>query len=111
MRFMALWTPDTPPAGPPDAEHMAALNKLVEEQRKAGVMILNGAFMKSTAGARVRHSRGDFKVQDGTAPFPDMGFAILETATKDEAIAAVKSFLALVGDGVCEIRQLMGPPQ
>jgi hypothetical protein len=34
------------------------------------------------------------------------GFAILEAASKMEAIALAKTFLDIAGDGECEIRQI-----
>jgi hypothetical protein len=34
------------------------------------------------------------------------GFAILEAATKEEAIELARTFLGVAGDGECEIRQI-----
>ena len=38
------------------------------------------------------------------------GFALLEAASKEEAIEATKNFLKVVGEGECEIRQLFEAP-
>ena len=37
------------------------------------------------------------------------GFAILNAKSKEEAIELTKGFLALAGDGECEVRQLYSP--
>jgi hypothetical protein len=34
------------------------------------------------------------------------GFALLQTSSKEEAIAAAKEFLEVAGDGECELRQI-----
>ena len=38
------------------------------------------------------------------------GFALLEAGSKEEAIAIAKKFLAVAGEGECEIRQLCNTP-
>ena len=40
------------------------------------------------------------------------GFAMLEAASKEDAIEYCKKFLTVAGDGTCEIRQVLefGPP-
>ena len=37
------------------------------------------------------------------------GFAILEAASKEEAIELARTFLGIAGDGECEIRQIFTP--
>jgi hypothetical protein len=56
---------------------------------------------------------GRVTVTDG--PFTEVkeligGFALLEAGSKEEAIAIAKKFLAVAGDGECEIRQLCNTP-
>jgi hypothetical protein len=65
--------------------------------------------MPSATGARVRLGKGKVKVTDG--PFAESkevvgGLAILQANSKEEAIELVKEFLAVAGDGECELRQL-----
>jgi hypothetical protein len=60
-------------------------------------------------GARVSRSAGKVTVTDG--PFTECrevigGFAILKADSKEEAIDLAKTFLAQVGQGECELRQL-----
>jgi len=69
MRFLTLFTPDKPIASASDPEHMKEMNRLVDEQTKAGVLIATGAFLKSAEGARVRRIDGDYTVRDGASPF------------------------------------------
>ena len=38
------------------------------------------------------------------------GFALLQAKSKEEAIALIKTFLKVAGDGECEIRQLYEAP-
>ena len=37
------------------------------------------------------------------------GFAVLQANSKEEAIEAVRRFLAIAGDGESELRQIMEP--
>ena len=110
MRFLTFFIPAEAPSGPPDAEHMVAMNKLVDEQTKAGILIATGAIASSAAGAVVSLKGGKYAVTNGAPQVPQVGFAILQGNTKEEAIEATKKFLAIAGDGICEIRPMMGPP-
>ena len=69
---------------------------------------LNRGCLPSAKGARVRRSNGKTIVTDG--PFTESkelvaGFAILEAASKQEAIELTRRFLEVVG-GECELRQV-----
>jgi hypothetical protein len=60
-------------------------------------------------GARVRRAGEKITVTDG--PFAETrelvgGFALIQAASKDEAIDLTKRFLAVAGDGESEIRQV-----
>jgi hypothetical protein len=110
MRFLTFFIPDQIPTGPPDAEHMTLMNKLVDEQTKAGTLIATGAIASSANGAVVSLKDGKFAVSNGAPQVPQVGFAILQGSTKDEVIEATKKFLAIAGDGKCEVRPLIGPP-
>jgi hypothetical protein len=109
MKFLSIYTPATRNPGPPSAEHMGRMGKLQHDETKAGVYVTGGAFLSTTI--RVTSSGGDVTVMDG--PFAESkevvaGFAILEVASKEEAIAASRRFLAVAGDGVAELLQIMG---
>jgi len=111
MRFLSIYK-SVETNTPPSAEHMAKMGKLVEEAMKAGWLLATEGCLPSAMGARVRRTGNTTTVASG--PFADAkevtgGFAILEAKSKEEAIELTKSFLALAGDGECELRQLYAP--
>lgn len=104
-----------PPEGaaqfePPSPERMAALAQYTQEMIAAGVVKLTGGIAPvSMGGARVRSKNGEFAVLDG--PFTEakevvVGFAVIEAASLEEAIALSKSFMAVAGDGEGEIQAI-----
>ena len=109
MRFMSIYKARES-GQVPNAEDCERMSGLVERMTKSGVLITTGGCMPSAMGARVRASKGKLSVTDG--PFIESkeviaGFAILECASKDEAIACAKEFLTFVGgDGESEVRQM-----
>ena len=118
MRFMMIVKADPSyEAGrPPDPALLAAVGKLSEEMTKRGVLLQSGGLLPSAKGARVRVSRGKMTVTDG--PFAETkeligGFAILEAASKEEAIRLGKEFMQLHVDvlgqsyeGTLEVRPM-----
>jgi hypothetical protein len=121
MRFMMIVKADPSyEAGrPPDPALMAAVGKLSEEMSKRGVLLQSGGLLPSSKGARVQVSRGKMTVTDG--PFAETkeligGFAILEAASKEEAIRLGKEFMQLHVDvlgqsyeGTLEVRAMFDP--
>jgi hypothetical protein len=108
MRFLSIYK-TVERNTPPSQEEMAEMGKLVEEGMKAGTLLAVEGCMPSATGARVRLSNRKIKVTDG--PFAESkevvgGLAILHANSKEEAIELVKEFLAVAGDGECELRQL-----
>ena len=98
---------------PPSPEHIAAMTKLIEDSMRRGELIATEGCLPTALGARVRLSNGTVTVTDG--PFTESkevvgGFAILQARSKQEAIEMVKRFLAVAGDGECEIRQVYDAP-
>src|ERR1700742_741558 len=98
---------------PPTQEEVDRMGKMVEEGFKSGKLVATEGCMPSALGARIRQTNGQATVTDG--PFTEAkeivgGFAILEAASKEEAIAYVKEFMQLAGDGACEIRPLYEMP-
>jgi hypothetical protein len=111
MRFLSIYK-SVETNTPPSPEHMAKMQTLVEDAMKAGWLLATEGCLPSAMGARVRRT-GD-KTSVASGPFADSkevtgGFAILEATSKAEAIELTKNFLALAGDGECEIRQLYTP--
>ena len=111
MRFLSIYK-SAETNTPPSPDHMAKMQKLVEDAMKAGWLLATEGCLPSAMGARVRRT-GD-KTTVATGPFADSkevtgGFAILQAKSKEDAIELTRSFLALAGDGECEIRQLYTP--
>ena len=112
MRFLSIYR-SVETNTPPSPEHIARMGKLIEDKMKAGVLLATEGCLPSALGARVRQSDGTVRVTDG--PFTESkeivgGFALLEAGSKAEAIALVKEFLQVAGDGECEIRQVFEAP-
>jgi hypothetical protein len=108
MRFLSIYT-HAERTTPPTTEEMATMGKLIEEGMKAGWLLATEGCLPSALGARVRRSNGKLAVTDG--PFTEAkevvgGFAILKANSKQEAIELTRKFLAVAGDGECELRQL-----
>ena len=113
MRFMSIYR-SKETNQPPSVDEMSRMGRLIEEETRKGVLIATGGCLPSALGARVRAAGGELTTVDG--PFTETkevvgGFAILECASKAEAIEAAKRFMRVAGgDGECEVRQMaMGP--
>ena len=114
MRFLCIYRPGTKETdAPPTQEEMAAMGKLMDDMRKAGVLLAAEGCLPSSKGARVRIDSDRFTVTDG--PFPETkeliaGFCLLQVKTKAEAIEWTKRFLTVVGEGESEVRLLHDMP-
>ena len=117
MRFMTI-VKGSENAGPPPQALFDAIDQLMAEQTKSGVFVSAGGLKPTAHGGRVRITRGKLRVTDG--PFTEAkevigGFAILNAASKDEAIAQAKQFMELhirhwpEWEGECEVREMEGP--
>jgi len=114
MRFVLLYKSGKAETNePPSPTEMEAVGKLVQEMAQAGVLLGTEGFEPSTKGARVRSNGKKFVVSDG--PFMDKnglmgGYAVVNVKSKTEAIEWSQRFLAAVGDGESEVRQLREMP-
>ena len=108
MRYLSIFKGVERNTPPTEAE-MAAMGKYIEDAAKAGWLLSTEGCLPSVLGARVRLANGKTTVTDG--PFTETkevvgGFAVIQANSKEEAIALTKDFLAIAGDGECELRQL-----
>ena len=74
------------------------MGKFIEETTKSGNFLGGAGLQPSSAGARVRLSSGKITVMDG--PFAETkeivgGYAIMEAASRDEALALARRFMEL----------------
>jgi hypothetical protein len=104
-------------AGPPPAL-MEAMGKFVEKSLKEGVLVDTGGLLPSKDGARVRLTKGKITVTDG--PFTETkevigGWAIINAASKEEAIRVATEFMELHRkhwpefEGESEVRPMFDP--
>ena len=112
MRFLSIWKAVETNV-PPTPEMMERMGQLIEEMTKSGELIATEGCLPSALGARVRKAGNKISVTDG--PFTESkeliaGFALLEADSKEHAIEQCKRFMAVAGDGECEIRQIYAAP-
>jgi hypothetical protein len=112
MRFLSIYK-NVERNTPPTQEEMAKMGKLIEEGFKAGWLLGTEGCLPTALGARVRSTGGKVTVVDG--PFTEAkevvgGFALLKANSREEAIQLTRDFLAVAGDGECELRQLYEMP-
>lgn len=112
MRFLSMIRIHESERQKPSERLMGEMGTLLEEMTKAGVLLDTAGLQPSAEGVRVQLRRGRISVIDG--PFTETrevigGYAMLDVASKAEAIEWTKRFVALHGDEWeidCEVRQL-----
>ena len=113
MRFISIFTHEPTDRQPTEAE-MASMGKLIEESMKAGWLIATEGVHFGTTGIRVHKGAGGrVTVIDGpVAETKEVigGYALLNAASKEEAVEHTRRFLDHVGQGTCEIYQLYEMP-
>jgi hypothetical protein len=108
MRFLSIYK--TVERGtPPTPGEMEVMGQLVDEAMRRGELLATEGCLPSALGARVRLADGKVTVTDG--PFAEAkeviaGFAILQASSKAEAVEMARRFLAVAGEGECELRQI-----
>jgi len=115
MRYLSMIRIDENTGQVPSEQLMTDMGKLIEELTQAGSLVRTAGLRPTSEGTRVRLRRGKLTTIDG--PFTETkdvigGYAILEAASMEEAVALTKRFLAVHGDEwdiECEVRQLDGP--
>ena len=107
-QYLTIYSPAIPANGPPSAEHMAEMGKLIERMSAKNALITMGA---TTPGScEVRLTKGNYSITD-LPKAGEQGFAILQAGSRRDAIELIKEFLAVAGDGTSTCHPLMGPPQ
>jgi hypothetical protein len=117
VRYMGLIKADkaTEAGVLPDGECLSAMGAFMDEGVKAGVFVSGEGLQPSSKGARIQYSGSKRMVTDG--PFAETkelvaGYAILQFASKAEAIEWTKRFVQvdapgrLGGECECEIRPI-----
>ena len=89
------------------------MGKFIEETSKTGNFISGAGLQPTSAGTRVRLSRGKITVTDG--PFVESkeivgGYSIIDAKSKEEALALARRFMEIhlkhwpTFEGECEMR-------
>ena len=115
MRYLSMIRIDENTGQVPSEQLMTDMGALIEELTRSGQLIRTGGLRPTSEAVRVRLRGGTLTMTDG--PFTETkevigGYAILEAASMEEAVALTKRFLAVHGDEwdiECEVRQLDGP--
>jgi len=113
MRYVSVYT-CKPNQGPPTPELMAKMNKLIEDGHREGWLVITEGVAFGEVGFRAHAEAGKVTITDG--PFAEAkevigGYAILQVKSREEVLALTRRFLAVTGEGTCEVHQLfeMGP--
>jgi hypothetical protein len=113
MLFLSLFTPAVAPSGPPAAEHMAEMGRLVETMSKAGVLVATGGIKSRSTGMKIARRRDRITVADGpvagSSLMPAAGYALLRAGSREELARHVQTFLRIAGEGTCEIIEVIEP--
>ena len=114
MKFLMTYQ-QKPDAPPPTPQQMAAIGALTERNIKSGVVVMTGGLVRPSRGIQIRCDSGQVSITDG--PFAETkelidGFALVEVASREEAIKIATEFMQVAGDGTGEILQVYegGPP-
>jgi hypothetical protein len=115
MRFISMIRVDETTGQVPSEQLMNDMGKLIEELTRTKQLVSTAGLRPSSEGVRVRLRGGKLSVRDG--PFAETkevigGYAIVEAASKEEAVELTRRFLKVHGsdwDIECEVRQLDGP--
>jgi hypothetical protein len=114
MKFLMI-IESNPSAPPPSPETLAKLGAFTQKMVSSGTVVLTGGVVRPSRGIKIKNEGGKVSVTDG--PFAESkelidGYAIVNAASREEAIALSTEFMQIVGDGHGEILQLFepGPP-
>jgi len=115
MRYISMIRIEENTGKVPSEKLMQDMGKLMDEMTRTGKLISTAGLRPTSEGVRVRLRRGQMSVTDG--PFTESkevigGYAIVEAASREEAIDLTRRFLAVHGDEwdlECEVRALEGP--
>ena len=112
MRFLSIYK-GRETGEMPSPQHTADMERLIGKFMKTQELVTTEGCLPTALGARVRLNGSTVTVTDG--PFTESkevigGFAILNARSKAHAIELVKEFLAVAGDGECELRQVYEGP-
>ncbi|MGH8026240.1 MAG: YciI family protein [Pseudoxanthomonas sp.] len=112
MRFLSMIRVNENSGLVPSARLMSDMGRLVKEMSEAGVLLDTAGLRPTIEGVRIRLAHGKLTTTDG--PFAESkevigGYAMIQAATREEAIDWTSRFLKIHGDEwdiECELRQV-----
>lgn len=110
MKILSIFTIDGSQAGgPPSNEMIEKMGALIAEYQASGALIDTGGRSPDMLEFRVTRTNGSINVTDG--PFTESkevvgGYALMDVKDRAEAIALIKRFLDVAGDGTCTIHEV-----
>ena len=113
MRFMALLKGNRESeAYVPSKEDAARMGTYIEQGMNAGWLVATEGLHPSAKATRLRLDRGQRAITDG--PFAESkeliaSYALLQVASKEEAIERTWAFLELIGGGEIDLWQVYEP--
>ncbi|MGH9477297.1 MAG: VOC family protein [Terriglobales bacterium] len=116
MKFFSLYSPDPKTAGQkPSPEAMTRMQRLVEDSAAKGTLLSTGMLQPDPQGGlTVRQCPQGPQASNtpgmlAAAIGHGCGFAVMETASRQDVIAETSNFLNVVGSGVCELVGIQEP--
>jgi hypothetical protein len=102
---------DSERGAPPTAAEVEAMNVLIGDMTRAGVLLSTGSLEPSSRAVRVRNLGGRKTVVDG--PFAESkelvgGFVVLELDSREEAIAWAQRYVDVLGEVELDVRPVAG---
>jgi len=93
---------------------MAKMGALIEQGMKDGWLIATEGVQFGERPIRVSSKKGKITVTDG--PFSEAkevlgGYALIEAKNREHVLELTRNFLAVAGDGTCEIHELYEQPK
>jgi hypothetical protein len=112
VRYLMIYRPAPRSAAMPSAEHMATMDRYIEDQARRGILLTTGGLKPGRRSVRL--ASGELTVVDG--PFAEAkeiigGFAICELPSWEAAVASAEEFLKLAGDGTTEVHEMYSPEE
>ena len=116
MRFLSMIRVQENTGKQPSERLMTEMGKLMTDMKRDGKLLDTAGLAPTSSSKRVRLRGGKVSVVDG--PFAESkevvgGYAMLDAASMDEAVALTERFVELhVADGWeldCEVRQVFEP--
>jgi hypothetical protein len=109
MRVLSIMKLDPASIKQPSQEDIQKMDVLIEEWRAKGWLIDTGGVWPGSLEFRMTRKNGKDTITDG--PFTESkevvgGFALLEVADRDEAIALTRRFFDIAGDATCELHEV-----